>query len=89
MRPDATAAQIGRDYHCLFVSLNEYDLAQGGSGLQPLEVANDTISAKGEVQLAFRPIDPNNAAPRLAKLIETIGEVLRELQVTQVLRVAA
>src|SRR5207237_1166 len=31
---DATAAQIGRDYHRLFVLLNEQDLAQGGSGLQ-------------------------------------------------------
>src|SRR5262245_61017378 len=75
-RPEATAAQIGRDYHRLFVLLNEQDLAQGGSGLQPVEVVNEAISARGEVQLAFRPIDPNNAARRLAKLIETIGVVL-------------
>lgn len=88
-RPDATPAQIGRDYHRLFVSLNAYDLAQGGSGLQPMEVANDTISSEGEVPLAFRPIDPHNALPRLAKLIETIEEVLHELKVTQALRVAA
>src|SRR5262245_3372849 len=47
-RPDATAAQIGRDYHHLFVLLNERDLAQGGSGLQPVAVANDSISPNGE-----------------------------------------
>src|SRR5438876_882511 len=35
-RADVTAAQIGRDYHRLYVLLNEQDLAYGGRGLRPM-----------------------------------------------------
>ncbi|MCI0381216.1 MAG: hypothetical protein L0215_26830 [Gemmataceae bacterium] len=79
-RPEATAAQIGRDYHRLYVLLNEYDLAQGGSGLRPIENASEGISGNDEVQLEFWPIDPSNAAQRFETMIGTIESVTSEFE---------
>ena len=79
-RSDATAAQIGRDYHRLYVLLNEHDLAHGGAGLRPVENPSESPSSNGEVQLAFRPLDPTNAAKRLEIVVAAIQSVASQLQ---------
>ena len=84
---DAHAAQIAGDCHRLYIWLNEHDLAQGGGGLRPIECANDATLADGQVQLAFRPTNPNNAVQRLANVSDAIEKVANELLTVRECRV--
>jgi hypothetical protein len=77
--PEAEAAQIAGDCHRLYVLLNEHDLAHGGAGLRPIDCASEANLADGQVQLAFRSANPNNAAQRMKSAIGAIENAAKQL----------
>lgn len=76
---EAQAAQVAGDCHRLFMLLNEYDLALGGNGMCPVDLVGESSHTDGQVHLAFRPANPNNAAQRMSSAVGAFEKAVKQL----------